>query len=58
MIRLVVNVIAGTSINIEGKVGKESAKPQLSCTLASLNFVKRFFALKVCLRNGIVENAF
>jgi hypothetical protein len=58
MIRLVVNVIVNTSISMKGKVGRESAKPQVSCTLASLNFRKRLFVLKVCLMSGILENAF
>jgi hypothetical protein len=57
MIRLVVNVIVSKSVNMKGKAGKESAKPQISCTLVSLNFGKKLFALKVCLMNGIVENA-
>jgi hypothetical protein len=57
MIRLVVNVTIITSINMKGKVGKESAKPQVSCTFVSLNFGKRLFALKVCLMSGIVKNA-
>jgi hypothetical protein len=58
MIRLVVSVTISTSVNMKGTVGRESAKPQVSCTVASSNFGKGLFALKVCLMNGIVENAF
>jgi hypothetical protein len=41
MIKYVTYAIVNRCVNMKGKVGKESVKPQVSCILTSLNFGKR-----------------
>jgi hypothetical protein len=40
-IKYVANAIVNRCVNMKGKVGKESVKPEASCILAFLNFGKR-----------------